>query len=106
MQHLFSLRNFQLSFNFFKKFILVSFLITVFLVFGNPTIPIPNIISAIIIFKILFFGVIFLSYSESTLKKQLIYYKNFGLSKTVLILISFLMDLAITAILMLIIRIF
>jgi len=98
MKHLFSLRTFQLSFDFYKRFILISLVITFFLVFGKTSIPIASMIIAMLIFKCLFFGVIFIAFRAPALRKQLIYYKNFGLSKTCIILNSLLIDFLISVI--------
>lgn len=102
MSYLSLTKTFQLCFHFYKKIWLLSIGITIFLLFLNSEIP----LYALGLFKILFFGVIFIYFLDPGLKKQLIFYKNFGLSKMALILISFLMDLSITVLLILIIGLF
>ncbi len=56
--------------------------------------------------KILFYLGVFLSYFDIALRMRLTFYHNFGLSKTVLILISFLMDTIITLLFINLIRLF
>lgn len=102
MSYLTLTKAFQLCIHFYKKFCLLSIIMTLLLLFLNRTIP----IIAILIFKLIFFGVIFLVYLEPAQKKSLLYYKNFGLSKMVLIAVSFLIDVTITTVLILIMNSF
>ena len=75
MSSIISLKTLRLGFDFYKKFFLISILITIFLLYTKAP------IGVIITFKLLFAGIIFFFYLEPRLKQQLIYYKNFGLSK-------------------------
>ena len=102
MRYLQLLKTFQLTLHFYRQIFLLSIFSTSLLLFANSGIP----IRAVLLFKLLFFGIVFLAYFEPNLQRQLIYYKNFGLSKTVLVLISFLMDAVLTAILIFIARLF
>ncbi|RAJ07518.1 hypothetical protein LV92_03867 [Arenibacter echinorum] len=56
--------------------------------------------------KILFYVGIYLAYYDIGLRKRLTFYQNFGLSKTALILISFLIDTFITVIFIKLLRLF
>ncbi len=95
MGSIISLKTLRLGFDFYKKFFLISILITIFLLSTK------TLIGRIITLKLLFAGIIFLFYLEPRLKQQLIYYKNFGLSKVILLVISLLIDIIITLMLIL-----
>jgi len=100
MRSIISLKTLRLGFDFYKKFFLISLLITVFLLFTK------TLIVAIVGLKLVFAGIIFLFYLEPKLKQQLIYYKNFGLSKMTLLVISLCIDTILTSILFLITYLF
>jgi len=86
MNSIFSLKTFQLAFLFYRKFLLTGLLLTLgFLLLKMP-------LSLIITLKFLFFGILFVSHFEPSLKQKLIFYKNFGISPALLFLTSFILD--------------
>src|SRR5690606_1149625 len=107
MNSIFNFRNYRLIFLFAKPYLWISFIITVFMLFtGSIVFKISNLNAMILSSKILFYLGIFLSYFDIALRMRLTFYHNFGLSKTVLILISFLMDTIITLLFINLIRLF
>ncbi|SHF92796.1 hypothetical protein SAMN03080594_109138 [Arenibacter palladensis] len=107
MNSIFNFRTYELSFRFAKPYLWISFLVTVFMVFsGSVIFKISNLNAMILSFKILFYLGVFLSYFDIAQRKRLTFYQNFGLSKIVLILISLLMDIALTLVFINLIRLF
>lgn len=56
--------------------------------------------------KFILFSILFASYFETSRREKLIFYKNFGISRILLFSFSFLIDAALTTILVLIADIF
>lgn len=106
MSSIISLKILRLGFDFYKKFFLISILITIFLLYTKPPIGTIVTIGTIFALKLLFAVIIFLAYLEPKLQQQLIYYKNFGLSKVTLVVISLLIDIILTLAVVLIIHLF
>ena len=73
---------------------------------GSVIFKISHLNAMILSSKILFYLGVFLFYFDTALRKRLTFYQNFGLSKTVLILISFLLDTLITVLFIKFIRLF
>ena len=73
MSSIISLKTLRVGFDFYKKFFLISILITIFLLYTKPPIGAIVTIGAILALKLLFVGIIFLAYLESKLQQQLIY---------------------------------
>jgi len=95
MHSIFSLKTLQLGFLFYKKFFLTCLLITIALW------SLKMSLLLIITLKFLFFGILFAAHFGPSLRQKLIFYKNFGISRTLLFTVSFLIDALITTILVL-----
>ena len=97
MNSIFKFRTYELSFLFAKPYLWISFLITLFMLFsGKAIFNISHINTMILTSKILFYLGVFLFYFETSLRQRLTFYQNFGVSKTVLILLALLFDTVIT----------
>ncbi|SMG51439.1 hypothetical protein SAMN03080602_04084 [Arenibacter troitsensis] len=107
MNSIFNFRTYELSFRFAKPYLWISFLVMVFMLFsGSVIFKISNLNSMVLSFKILFYLGVFLSHYDVARRKRLTFYQNFGLSKIVLILNSFLIDIALSLIFINLIRLF
>lgn len=100
MNRIISLNTIQLSLHFYKKLILISILITILMLISKVSFGI------IVGLKLLLFCSLLLSYLSPKLKQQLIFYKNFGISKVFLFVTSFFIDTIFTGILVFIQQMF
>ncbi|PXX24530.1 hypothetical protein C7972_1157 [Arenibacter sp. ARW7G5Y1] len=73
---------------------------------GSIFFKISHLNTMILISKIIFHIGVFMTFFDIGLRRRLTFYHNFGLSKTVLILISFLLDSFITLLFINIVRLF
>lgn len=86
MSILFKPRTYYLVF-FFSKYLLMS---SVALSFLFLALKAP--LASIILFKIIFWGVVYIFQLENSLNRRLTFYNNLGLSKNKLFILSFLFD--------------
>ncbi|AWX43489.1 hypothetical protein HME9304_00477 [Flagellimonas maritima] len=96
MSALLRLTTYYLAFFFSKSILAISIGLTVFLCIAK----IPFM--AITFSKIIFLGLVFFLFKEEKLKQKLIFYKNFGVSKTLLLLLAIVFDTIISVIIYLI----
>lgn len=82
MQSIFKINTYRLSFHFYRKFMWTPILLSGIIWYIN------NSLLGISFAHILFFILIYFSYFESSMRKQLDFYQNFGISKLVLFVIS------------------
>jgi len=92
MISLFRLKTYLLVFLFYKTVLLASTSIAILLMFFKAP------FSTIIALKLVFIGLLILRFSDSRYSKDLVLYQNFGLSKIVLLSLSFAFDLIISLI--------
>ncbi len=96
MAVLLRLTSYSLAFFFSKSILVISIIVTAFLSYAN----VPFL--AIVLCKVVFAGFVFFLFEEEKLKQKLVFYQNFGLSKTLLFLISFAYDTLVSTIIYLI----
>ncbi len=100
MNSIFSPKTFRLVFHFYQKFFRASILISIF------SIVLETPLGAITALKFILFGLLYIFYLEPKSRQQLVFYKNFGISKVYLFVISFLIDLLLTWALVMISKLF
>ena len=97
---IFQLKTYRIVFHFYKGFLWLCLLITLFsFYFKLP-------LTFILFIKLLFFTILFFVHLEVKLSQQLTFYQNFSISRTKLFFVSFLIDIPITIVLFLILETF
>jgi len=96
---LFKRKTYYLVF-FFSKYLILSSVALSFL-FTALKGPLPSIL----LFKIIFWGVVYIFQLESSLHKRLTFYNNLGLSKNKLFVLSFLFDVILFLSILILVRI-
>jgi hypothetical protein len=98
MRTVYSLKTFELAFQFYKKFLFASSFLS--LVFFFP----KKSLLLILAMKFLLLALLLICHAFNPLKQKLIFYKNFGMSSWRLFLTSFLIDALITSLLVFILK--
>jgi len=106
MRSLFRSKNLRLVFFFYRPFIWISTAITFIQFAILKSSGIGDIVLKILLAKLVLFGLLFLYYSNVRSRQQLIFYKNFGISKLGLFFISYSMDVLLTILTILILNLF
>ncbi|SDM96135.1 hypothetical protein SAMN04488514_11816 [Kriegella aquimaris] len=94
------IKTYQLGFNFYKKYLWASLLITTFLIFFNTTLLV------LLFVKLALSKFLFFAYYETSLAQKLVFYKNFGISKSSLFIIFFVIDSLFSTLIFLIMELF
>ncbi|KQC31454.1 hypothetical protein AAY42_17415 [Flagellimonas eckloniae] len=92
MHPLLRLKTYYLIFFFYRIILLVSSIIAIILFYARAP------FSSVMGFKLLMLGLIFIILQETKYRQELTFYQNFGISKTMLFLISFIFDVITTLI--------
>ena len=100
MRALLQYKTYSLAF-YFSKYILTS---STLIGFSLLVAKVP--VGFILLLKILFFGIIYVIQYEQRLNQRFTFYKNLGISKTILFFIAFSYDILMLLIANLILRIF
>ncbi|NJB72526.1 hypothetical protein GGR42_003017 [Saonia flava] len=84
-----AIKTYRLGLYFYRFFLMPSILVFILFSFGGAS------IFAIVVSKVILFGLGYFLYFETTRQQKIVFYKNFGISKEVLFLSILFIDLSI-----------
>jgi len=91
--NIFSLKKISVIFTFYLQFLIITALMTVFMIIGKAS------LLTIIFSKLILFTILYICYFEPKLKQKLTYYQNFSISHVHLFFSCFIIDAIVSSLL-------